>query len=124
LTYLCNERHGDALTLYDAGRFHGAFYLLGYVIEIAIKKRICMTLQWEGYPNSRKAFENFNSFKTHDLDNLLHLSGVEKKIKKELLWAWSAINKWCPEIRYLPQEKTSQEIDRAIIAVESLLREL
>lgn len=85
LEMLYCDRLEDAKSLYAASRFDGAFYLLGYVIEIALKRRICITLGWDGYPNSRKEFGNFSSFRTHDLVSLLHLSGVEKKIKTELL---------------------------------------
>jgi hypothetical protein len=97
---------------------------VGYVVELALKKRICITLNWEGYPNSKKEFENFTSFRTHDLGNLLHLSGVEKKIKGELLWAWSAISSWNPEVRYVSQRQTSQDVAKIFVAVETLLKEL
>ena len=45
-------------------------------------------------------FSDYRSFKTHDLDVLLHLSGIEDKVKATLLAEWSAIAQWSPESRY------------------------
>jgi hypothetical protein len=124
LEELYKHRLEDVKNLYDTGRYDGAFYLLGYVLEIALKRRICITLSWDGYPNAKKEFENFTSFRTHDLDNLLHLSGVEKKILEELPWAWSAFNDWSPEVRYVMQRRDSQDVSKMLLALEALLRDL
>ena len=70
----------DAKTLLTNNSYDSSFCLCGYAIELALKARICITLQWDGYPSTRKEFQNFNSFKTHDLEILLRLSGIEKKI--------------------------------------------
>ena len=69
----------------EAGRFDGAIYRCGYVVEIVLKLRICKTLKWEGFPDSRKESEKYASFKTHDFDTLLYLSGVEEKVKQSRL---------------------------------------
>jgi hypothetical protein len=52
-----------------------------YRIELALKARICVTLKWTAFPETSKEFAGLSSFKIHDLDLLLHLSGVETKIK-------------------------------------------
>ncbi|MEA2326780.1 MAG: hypothetical protein QOE68_1739 [Thermoanaerobaculia bacterium] len=69
-------------------------------MELALKARICITLNWEGFPQTRSEFENYSSFRTHKLDILLMLSGQEKRIKEEQLEGWSKVAPWDPEARY------------------------
>ena len=45
----------------------------------------------------------------HDLDVLLHLSGIEKQIKTQHLTAWSIVAKWDPELRYQPIRQTTRQ---------------
>ena len=90
----------DADVLRLAGRYDGAVYLCGYAVEIALKAKICTTLKWTGFPSTRREFEGYQSFRTHDLDVLLHLSGVEGKIKTKHLAEWSIVVTWDPEVRY------------------------
>lgn len=102
LRKLAKGRLKDAEVLFTAKRYDGAIYLCGYAIEVALKARICRTLKWEGYPSTRKEFEGYQSFRVHDLDVLLHLSGVETKIKTQYLTAWSVVASWDPTLRYRP----------------------
>jgi HEPN domain-containing protein len=88
----------DAQILYEASRYDGSVYLCGYAIELGLKAHICRTLQWDEYPTSGK----YSTFKTHDLDVLLHLSGCEDKIKLKHLADWSVVAQWNPEARYNP----------------------
>lgn len=74
---IVKARIEDAEVLYKASRFDGSVYLCGYAMELGLKARICRTLQWDQYPTSKE----YSSFKTHDLDVLLHLTGLEDKIK-------------------------------------------
>ncbi len=69
-------------------------------MEIALKLRVCKTLKWESFPESKKEFEGLASFKTHDFDNLLHLSGIEGEVKELYLLEWSTVKTWNPELRY------------------------
>jgi HEPN domain-containing protein len=88
----------DAEVLLNAKRFDGSVYLCGYAIELGLKKRICETLKWNEYPTSGK----YSTFKTHDLDVLLHLSGIEDNVKIHYLSEWSIVSQWNPEARYKP----------------------
>ena len=90
----------DAEFLLKAKRFDGASYLSGYAIEIGLKLRICKTLKWAGFPETNNEFQGLQSFKTHDFDVLLRLSGIEEKIKSSYLVEWSALKPWKPELRY------------------------
>jgi hypothetical protein len=40
----------DAQALYAARRYDGAYYLAGYSLELALKARICKTLNWADFP--------------------------------------------------------------------------
>jgi hypothetical protein len=100
LRSLARERLRDARTLLTANRFDGAVYLSGYVVEIALKSRICQTLSWTDFPETRGEFADLQSFKTHNLDVLLRLSGVESRIKTRYLTEWSTLASWDAEARY------------------------
>jgi hypothetical protein len=93
-------RLDDAEVLAAAARFDGSVYLCGYAVEIALKARICKSLAWAGYPATRNEFQGYASFRTHDLDVLLHISGVEPTIKASYLPEWSTVAQWDPEVRY------------------------
>lgn len=86
--------------LLGANRADGAGYVCGYAVELALKARICETLNWPGFPENRREFENFASFRTHKLDVLLTLSGQERRIKSDYFSEWSAVVSWDPETRY------------------------
>jgi hypothetical protein len=124
LQNLCTDRLEDAKTLYKDGRYEGAFYICGYVVEMGLKKKICETLGWAGYPNAGNEFSNLQSFKTHNLEILLHLSGAETKIKKAHLSDWSIVVGWNPEIRYSTQKLTAQSADAMLKASETILNNL
>ncbi len=97
---IARERLTDAETLLNANRYDGAVYLCGYSIEIALKHKICQTLNWTDFPSTNKEFENYRSLKTHDLDVFLSLTGVEVTLKAGYLAEWSAASTWNPEARY------------------------
>ena len=100
LMVIALERLKDAEALLYADRFDGATYLCGYSIEIALKYKICKTLNWAGFPSTNREFDNLRSLKTHDLDVLLSLTGVEATVKSTHFAEWSAVASWNPEARY------------------------
>lgn len=99
---IASARLRDAEILLTARRYDGAVYLCGYAVELALKARICRTLKWPGYPESNKEFEPLKSFKVHDLDVLLRLTGRESVVKASYFVEWSAVAAWNPEARYKP----------------------
>ena len=118
---IAKARLKDAQVLLRGNRYEGAIYLCGYAIELALKARICQTLKWDGYPSSNAEFSDYKSFKTHDLDVLLHLSGVEVKVKKTLFAEWSAIAQWSPESRYSPIGKATESDARIMVTSTKVL---
>ena len=122
LRRIARGRLRDAEVLLAAGRYDGAIYLCGYASETALKARICRTLKWPGYPSARREFEGFQSFRTHDLDILLHLSGIENKIKTNHFDAWNTVVNWDPNVRYSAIGSTSsQEAADMIQSTKALL---
>ncbi len=100
LKKIAKARIKDADILLSSRRYDGAIYLCGYAVELALKARICNTLKWSGYPDSNNEFKDYQSFRSHNLDVLLHLSGKEAFIKTNCFAEWSVVVGWSPLSRY------------------------
>lgn len=104
LKKLSRTRLKEVNALFQRNLFDGASYLSGYVIELALKARICKILDSD-YPDTG---EISRSFKTHNLDLLIRLGGLHKKFNDELQTNnsfrinWSIIKSWSEGYRYLP----------------------
>jgi hypothetical protein len=122
LDNIARARIEDAKALLTAGRFDGATYLCGYAVEVALKARICRTLDWAEFPSTGGEFQTYRSFQTHELDVLLRLSGQEQRIKRNHFPLWNAVAVWKVESRY-NVVGTAQQSDAAamIQAAEELL---
>jgi HEPN domain-containing protein len=112
---LAYAKLGDAELLLANERFDSAYYLAGYAVELLLKARVCKTL---GIPDffdfdnsSQKKVKNEREitkpFKSHDLLQLLFLSGIYTEFQIELenneffeLNWWSVV-KWNENARYL-----------------------
>lgn len=122
---IAKARLKDAQVLLRGKRPEGSVYLCGYAVEVALKGRICDTLKWTGYPDTSAEFQKYTSFRTHDLDVLLHLSGIEAKIKTKLLAEWSNVVSWRPESRYSPIGKvTSAAASAMVTSTKKLLAKI
>jgi HEPN domain-containing protein len=125
LKKIARGRLKDAEVLLNSSRYDGAVYICGYAIELSLKARICKVLHWAEYPSTRKEFESFQSFKTHNLDVLLRLTGLEENIKTNLLAEWSVLAEWDPEVRYKPiGNLTKEDAELMIESAKTLLRVL
>jgi HEPN domain-containing protein len=98
----------EAQALYSAGFYDGAAYLCGYVIELALKARICKLLGVADYPDGGKYKQ---VFAVHDFDQLSFLSGLRRKLLpgSQLSTNWSIASPWTPEQRYRPAGTFSQQ---------------
>jgi hypothetical protein len=122
LQALPRVRLEDAKALLAAERFDAAVYLCGYGLELALKSRICRTLNWPAFPESQGEFKSLMSFKTHDLDVLLRLSGVESEMRANHLADWSAVQEWNSELRYRTSGSvTESDAVTMIGAIERLM---
>lgn len=122
LDNIARARIEDAKALLAAGRFDGATYLCGYAVEVALKARICRTLNWAEFPSTGGEFQAYRSFQTHELDVLLRLSGQEARIKQNQFALWNVVAIWKVESRY-NVAGTVQQADAAamIQAAEEIL---
>lgn len=118
---IASARLRDAKVLLDAKRYDGAVYLCGYAVELALKARICKTHKWSGYPETAKEFTGLQSFKVHDLDLLLRLTGKEQSVKAGFLAEWSAVAAWNPEARYKPVGSANESDARLMLESASML---
>jgi HEPN domain-containing protein len=50
---MAQARLEDAEALLQSGRYDSAVYLCGYAVELALKARICLNLNWNEYPASK-----------------------------------------------------------------------
>src|SRR5436309_15767102 len=100
LDSIARARIEDAKTLLVADRFDGATYLCGYAVEVALKARICRTLNWPEFPSTGGEFQAYRSFQTHELDVLLRLSGQEARVKQNHFALWNTVAAWKVESRY------------------------
>jgi HEPN domain-containing protein len=121
LKKIARARLRDAEVLYRSRRYDGAIYLCGYAVEIALKARICKTLSWLEYPSTGGEFQNYQSFRTHNLHVLLRLAGVEERIKATLITEWSAVAAWDPETRYKPIGSATRQAAALMIASARIL---
>lgn len=101
--------------------YDGAKYLSGYIIETALKARICKLLDAD-YPETG---EISRSYLTHKFDNLVKLGGLQRKLDQELnanlnfKTNWSIVTSWSETYRYKPiGTHTLNDIDDVINALE------
>jgi HEPN domain-containing protein len=124
LRRIAQARLRDAEVLFGARRYDGASYLCGYALELALKARICATLRWTEFPESGAEFHGLQSFRTHDLDMLLRMSG-RNGVRTSHAVDWSTVQRWSPEARYAPiGSATRDSTGDMISAVKRLMRAL
>ena len=118
---LARVRIREAELLFSGKNYDGAVYLSGYVVEFALKARICRQLKWPGYPLTDGEFKGKSSFKVHDFDSLLEFTGISLKIQKECADEWSMMKSWTPEYRYRPIGSTTQQDAQQMISAAKVL---
>ena len=98
---LAVTRLREAEALFAVQLYDGCVYLCGYVVELALKARICAVLNLTEYPGPDTMKR---AFLTHDFDDLRLLAGLRNEIALTtglLLRNWSLATQWTPESRYL-----------------------
>ena len=117
LKKIAEERLDDVKVLYKNGRYDGAMYLSGYVLEIALKARICKLLNISEYPDEGKFKPTYC---IHDFDVLIKLSGLENELKtgdSSLFADWSVVTGWNPIMRYQIMGKTKRDIGIMMVSL-------
>lgn len=101
LQELAPLRLKEAETLYASILYDGCAYLCGYVVELALKARICAAFGVTDYPEKGSRLRE--ALKSHILDDLGLLAGMAHESRPVLLANWSLVNEWRPEWRYEPK---------------------
>lgn len=100
---LAELRLTEGKALLDAGHYAGAYYLLGYAAECALKACIAKKTRRYDFPPERKDYEEIY---THDLVKLLKQSGQEIAFQKAcktdriLDQNWTTVKDWKETSRY------------------------
>lgn len=114
----------DAEILFNNKRYEGAVYICGYAVELGLKSQVCKKLRWSEYPPGHN-FHKYKTFKTHDLDILLSLTGKEGIIKTKYFTDWSTVVTWNPETRYSATGNISKvDAQNMIQSTKILLKQL
>lgn len=117
LKIISNTRFKEVKVLFRNRLYDGAKYLSGYVVEAALKARICKILDAD-YPETG---EISKSFLTHKFDTLVKLGGLQKTLDNELnsnvnfKTNWSLATSWTEAFRYEPIGTSSQRDVQDII---------
>ena len=102
LQRLTSLRVSEAKVLLDNNQFPGAYYLLGYALECALKARIAKQIRRHDFPDLGLIRDSYS----HDLEKLLQLSGLDREFRTarhanpDLELNWSVVKDWSVESRY------------------------
>lgn len=95
-------RRREAAALLAAGQYPGAYYLVGYAVECALKACVAKQVRRYDFPDKDLANQAF----THDLERLMKLSGLDPGLKQEmqtnkpLELNWAVVKDWSESSRY------------------------
>jgi HEPN domain-containing protein len=102
LQTLADLRVEDAKVLIGSGRFSAAYYLLGYAVECALKACVTKQIKEHDFPDKKLVLDSY----THDLEQLLRISGVkpqfDQRIKGDRSFevSWTTVKDWTESARY------------------------
>lgn len=144
LNYLAAQKGKDAETLFRHDRNAGAIYLMGYAIELSLKRKLSNTLGFNsGFPETAADFALYtvqiNQFhamntgiqltrvrqiRTHVLGDLLTFSGAEARIVANCLPEWLIVKAWNPEDRYVRRRIPKRQADEFMRSAKRILQEI
>ena len=99
---LSRTRLAEAKLLLDSGHYAGAYYLVGYVVECALKACIAKKTKRYEFPDKKRVEDSWN----HDLTRLTHTAGLQPSLDLEMkgdpkFWSnWGIVKEWKETSRY------------------------
>ena len=102
LEALVEIRVSEAMALLESNKYEGAYYLIGYAIECALKACIAKQVNQYDFPNKQLA----NKSHTHKLNELLGVAGLKQKLTEkenqdnEFKLNWAVVKDWSEASRY------------------------
>lgn len=92
----------ESKILLKAAQYPGAYYLIGYAIECALKACVAKQVKRHDFPDKKVANEAF----THDLEKLVKVAGLwpefdkDRKTNPNLDLNWAVVKDWSESVRY------------------------
>ena len=102
LQALSKVRRREAAVLLKAKHYAGAYYLLGYSVECALKACIAKQTKKHDFPDKDMATRAF----VHNLEQLMKLAGLGPALdtdvaaNKTLELNWAVVKDWSEQVRY------------------------
>ena len=120
LQKLARDKLADAELLFAHGRHSSAFYLFGYVVEMALKARIAEQFSANTIPDRSLVLK----IHTHSIKDLVGIAGLSPKLREERNDAdinsnWAIVEQWSPECRYQSVEPSLAAAMRDAVADET-----
>ncbi len=114
---LALARWRDAEVLLTNGRFEGAYYLSGYVVECGLKACIAKQTQQHDFPPRATG-----DYYTHNLETLLRTAQLktlldqEAKSDPDFSTNWNTVKDWSEETRYEPitPQRAAEDMLKAV----------
>lgn len=103
LQELSKVRRREAAALIKSKHYSGAYYLLGYSVECALKACIAKQTQKFDFPNKELA----NKAHVHNLEQLVKLAGLETDLNNKIAANkifevnWAVVKDWKETSRYI-----------------------
>jgi len=113
LQSLSRQRRREAAALLRFRHFPGAYYLVGYAVECALKACIVRQTRRFDFPSKQIAQKVF----VHDLEVLVKLAGLMQDLERDLRanaslqLNWAIVKDWSEESRYLLGITRAQALD-------------
>src|SRR3989344_421026 len=101
-------------TLIQAEDWDGAAYMMGFVLECALKAATCKTLKLTSYPENTRNKKTDSFFMTHVFDQLLTVSGLADTFSAQ--GPVSAFRNWSEFTKEYEGEWTAMRYDRDRLA--------
>jgi|SRR5271156_1446865 len=144
LKYLSIQKQKDAHALLQKRRNNAAIYLMGYALELALKRKITQTLGFnQGFPEIKPDFDQYSiqiatfntinsgiqlnrlkQIKSHGLSQLLTYSGAEVRIITHYYKEWLVVKDWNPENRYKIKRYSGVKAKNFIYSAKKILVEI
>jgi len=99
---LADIRAKEAKVLLDNQCFDGAYYLLGYAVECALKSCISKQFKEHDFPELQTVRDSY----THSLQKLLRVAVLEQNMQNDwqtqsrLQSNWAIVTRWSEQTRY------------------------
>lgn len=120
LQKLSRLRVREAKVLLENKCYDGAYYLLGYAVECALKACIARQTKAFDFPDRKM----INDIYTHDLEKLLNASGLKADHQNEcranpnFQLNWTIVKDWSEQSRYTDQisKQKAKDFRSAIVS--------